>query len=279
MTALPRTILGAALTAFTWALVALVSFPLLWMIATAFKRPTELFAKPPTLLPASPTLQNFVDVWNDTNFATYTWNSLVVSTVTTAVVLVVATLGAYALVSFKLPIRAAASRILLFSYMLPTTAILIPLYLMIAGMGLANSRLGLIVAYTSLVLPFALWLMRAFLASIPAELEAAAMIDGASRMRAFFDVVLPQAAPGIVSTGVFSFLICWNEYIYSLVMINDDRTRTLPTGIMGTLVNGYSIEWGMVMAAATMMSVPLLLAFLFLQRYLVQGLGAGSVKG
>jgi len=279
MKSLPMRLLGFAATGFTWLLVLAVTFPLLWMLGTAFKRPTELFAKPPTFFPHAPTLQNFVDVLEQTKFTIYATNSLIVATVTTLFVLVVATLGAHAMVSFKLMGRHVVARALLLCYMLPTTAVLIPIYLMIAGLGLANSLSGLIVAYTSLTLPFALWLMRAFFAGIPPEIEAAALIDGASRLRAFVDVVLPQALPGIVTTGVFSFLICWNEYLYSLVMINDDRTRTLPTGIMGTLVNGYAIEWGMVMAAATMMSVPLLLVFLFLQRYVVQGFGAGAVKG
>jgi multiple sugar transport system permease protein len=122
-------------------------------------------------------------------------------------------------------------------------------------------------------------MMRAFFAGIPREIEQAALIDGASRMGAFVDVVLPQAVPGIIATGVFSFILCWNEYLYALVMINNGDRRTLPVGVIATLITGQSIEWGMVMAAASMMTVPLLVAFLFLQRYVVQGFGAGAVKG
>ncbi|MEJ1157291.1 carbohydrate ABC transporter permease [Prosthecomicrobium sp. N25] len=269
----------ALLTAATWILVAAVTFPLFWMLGTAFKKPAELFVKPPTFVPREPTLENFANVLTQTKFLTYASNSLTVAVVTTVFVLVVSTLGAHALVSFRLRGRTVVARALLLAYMLPTTAVLIPIYLMIAGFGLTNTLTGLIVAYSSLALPFALWMMRAFFVGIPPEIEAAATIDGASRLEAFFDVVLPQALPGIITTGVFTFLLCWNEYLYSLVMINDDSRRTLPTGIMGTLVTGHTIEWGMVMAAASMMSVPLLLIFLLLQRYVVQGFGAGAVKG
>ncbi|UFN49276.1 carbohydrate ABC transporter permease [Roseomonas sp. OT10] len=266
-------------TGLTWLVVVATAFPLFWMLGSAFKTPEELFAKPPTFLPRAPTLKNFADVLGGTNFLTYAGNSLIVATATTAIVLVIVTLGAHAMTAFRLRGRKTFARALLLAYMMPTTAVLIPIYLMIAGLGVANTLPGLIIAYTSLALPFGLWMMRAFFANIPPELEAAATIDGASRLGAFFDVVLPQAVPGIITTGVFTFLLCWNEYLYALVMINDDARRTLPTGIMGTLVTGYAIEWGMVMAAATMMSVPLLLVFLLLQRYVVQGFGAGAIKG
>jgi multiple sugar transport system permease protein len=263
----------------TWFLVLVVTFPLIWMIGTAFKPEAEVMATPPSLLTANPTFHNFERVLRETNFAVYFKNSLIVATFTTALVLFVATIGAYAMTSFNLRGREVISKSVLLAYMLPSTAILIPLYLIIANMGLTNTLTGLIVAYTGLNLPFAIWIMRAFMAGIPREIESAALIDGASRIEAFVDVVLPQAVPGIISTGVFAFIMCWNEYLYALVMINRDSNRTLPTGVMASLVTGQSIEWGMVMAAATMMSIPLLLVFLFLQRFVVQGFGAGAVKG
>lgn len=263
----------------TWFLVLVITFPLIWMIGTAFKPESEVMAMPPSLLTANPTLHNFERVLSETNFVVYFKNSLIVATFTTALVLFVATIGAYAMTSFNLRGREVISKSVLLAYMLPSTAILIPLYLIIANMGLTNTLVGLIVAYTGLNLPFAIWIMRAFMAGIPREIESAALIDGASRMEAFVDVVLPQAVPGIISTGVFAFIMCWNEYLYALVMINRDDNRTLPTGVMASLVTGQAIEWGMVMAAATMMSIPLLLVFLFLQRFVVQGFGAGAVKG
>ena len=262
-----------------WSIVALVAFPLIWMVSTAFKPATELFVRPPSLIPDSPTLENFQRVLNDTKFLIYFRNSFIVAVATTVLTVIVSTLGAHAMVSFRIRGREIVGHMILLAYMMPSTAVLIPIYLIIARLGLTNTLFGLVIAYTSLFLPFALWLMRAFMSGIPKEIEAAAVIDGASRMRAFVDVVLPQAVPGIITTGVFSFILCWNEYLYALVMINNDDARTLPTGVMGTLISGYSVEWGMVMAAAAMMSLPLLLVFLFLQRYLVQGFGAGAVKG
>lgn len=272
----PKTLIW---TVFIWAIVAILAFPLFWMLSTAFKPASEVFARPPTLFSSHPTLDNFARVFAETRFTTYFLNSVIVSVSTTALVLVVSTLGAYAMSSFRLRGTVLIGRSILLAYMLPSTAILIPVYLMVARMGLTNTMPGLIIAYTSLNLPFSLWMMRAFMASIPREIEAAAMIDGASRMGAFFDVVLPQALPGIITTGVFTFILSWNEYLFALVMVNNDSQRTLSTGVMGSLISGYSIEWGMVMAAATLMALPLLLIFLFLQRYVVQGFGAGSVKG
>jgi ABC-type glycerol-3-phosphate transport system permease component len=249
------------------------------MVATAFKPPPELFTRPPTLLPAHPTLENFQRVLTETGFLTFFRNSTIVAITTTAIVLVVSALGAHAIVSFRIRGRELIGQVFLLAYMLPSTAVLIPLYLIIARLGLTNPLLGLIVAYTSLILPFSLWMMRAFFEGIPREVEQAALIDGASRLEAFVDVVLPQAVPGIIATGVFSFILCWNEYLFAMVMINKSDMRTLPVGVIASLITGQAIEWGMVMAAASMMAVPLLIAFLFLQRFVVEGFGAGAVKG
>jgi len=262
-----------------WAVILCLSFPLFWMLSTAFKPPTELFTIPPRLLPGTPTLANFAQVLESTAFPVYFANSFVVAAATTAVVLVIAVLGAHAMVAFRLPGAKLLARALLFAYLLPAAVLLIPIYLLLARLGLVNTLFSLIVAYTSFVLPFALWLMRSFMESIPRELEAAAMIDGASRLGAFLDVVLPQALPGIITTGVFAFILAWNEYLYALVLINDEARKTLPTGMMSTLFTPYNVEWGMVMAASVLTSLPLMLIFAVLQRYIIQGFGAGAVKG
>ena len=266
-------------TTITWVLVIGIVFPVFWMVSSSFMPSEELFSRPATLLPVHPTLANFLRVIEETHFLSYFYNSVIVSSVSTLVALVVSTFGAHAMVSFNIRGKGWIGNAILLAYLLPSTAILIPLYVIIAHLGLTNTLTGLIVSYTSIILPFSLWMMRAFFAGIPRELESAALIDGASRLGAFFDVVLPQAIPGIIATGVFSFIMCWNEYLYALVMINDDERRTLPVGVIASLVTGQSIEWGMVMAAATMMTLPLLLIFLFLQRFVVQGFGAGALKG
>jgi multiple sugar transport system permease protein len=262
-----------------WALVLAVTFPLLWMISTALKPNDETFAIPPTLIPAHPTLDQFRRLLTETPFLTYFANSVIVALATTALVIVIAVAGAYGLVRFRFPGRSLVAHLVLFTYMLPAVVLLLPLYLMISRLGLANSLLGLVVAYTTFALPFALWLLRSFIAGIPIELEQAAMIDGAGRLEAFIEVVLPQALPGIISTALFSFILSWNEYLYALVFINVDDRKTLPPGVLTMLNQNQNVEWALLMAASVLMSLPVIVCFGFLQKHLTRGFGAGSVKG
>ncbi|MDA1261102.1 MAG: carbohydrate ABC transporter permease [Planctomycetota bacterium] len=266
-------------TLFAWAIVLLVVFPLVWMTVTAFKPETELFIQPPTFLPLAPTVQHFLKLLLTTPFPIYARNSVIVSVLTTMVVIVVATLGAHSLVKFNYRGRTAVAQMILFTYLLPSVVLVIPLYLMFARLGLTDSLASLVTAYTTFALPFALWLLRSFMAAIPPDLEFAAMVDGASRMRAFVDVILPQALPGIISTSLFTFINAWNEYLYALVLINRDVQKTLPPGVIVMLVTGFNIEWSLLMAAAAMMAIPLLVVFVFMQKHLTRGFGAGAVKG
>lgn len=262
-----------------WTFVLAVVFPLLWMIGTALKPNDETFAVPPTLLPVHPTLDQFRRLITETPFLTYFANSVIVALATTVLVIVTAVAGAYGLVRFRFPGRNLIAHVVLFTYMLPAVVLLLPLYLTISALGLANSLIGLVVAYTTFALPFALWLLRSFIASIPIELEQAAMIDGATRMQAFLEVVLPQALPGIISTALFSFILSWNEYLYALVFINVDDRKTLPPGVLTMLNQNQNIEWALLMAASVLMALPVIVCFGFLQKHLTRGFGAGSVKG
>jgi multiple sugar transport system permease protein len=262
-----------------WALVLVITFPLLWMISTALKPNDETFALPPTLIPHHPTLDQFRRLLTETPFLIYFANSVIVAMCTTALVIVVAVAGAYGLVRFRFPGRSAVAHLVLFTYMLPAVVLLLPLYLTVSRLGLANSLLGLVIAYTTFALPFALWLLRSFIAGIPIELEQAAMIDGASRLEAFIEIVLPQALPGIISTAMFSFISSWNEYLYALVFINEDDRKTLPPGVLTMLNQNQNVEWALLMAASVLMALPVIIGFGFLQRHLTRGFGAGSVKG
>lgn len=275
----PLTIRAVFLNVAAWLLIGVVVFPLAWMISSAFKRNDELFATPPTLIPHRPTLENFANLLTQTPFLTYFGNSLIVACATTAFVIVIALLGAYSVVRFRFRGRKLASKLILFTYLLPQVVLLLPIYLLLARLGLTNSLFGLVVAYTTFALPFSLWMLRSFLASIPIELEEAAMIDGASRMVAFWKVVVPQALPGIISTALFSFILAWNEYLYALVFINRDRMKTLPPGVITMLQQNQNVEWALLMAASVLMSVPILICFSFLQSHLTRGMGAGGVKG
>jgi multiple sugar transport system permease protein len=262
-----------------WAVVVAVAFPLVWMVLTSVKPQSELFRIPPTLWPQTVTLEHFSRLLSETPFLRYFRNSAILATATTLLVVAVGTMGAYSLVRFSYPGRERFALLVLFTYLLPSVVLIIPLYLLMVTLGIANTLASLVIAYTTFALPYALWLLRSFMLGIPEELEAAALVDGASRLGAFVDVILPQALPGIISTALFTFILAWNEYLYALVLVNSDAARPLTTGVMNMLITAFNIEWSLLMAASVLMSAPLIVVFAFLQSYLTRGFGAGGVKG
>jgi multiple sugar transport system permease protein len=274
-----RPLRTALYTLLVWSIVAVVAFPLLWMILTSVKPQTELFQIPPTILPQQITFEHYAQLLTGTPFPTYFRNSVIVAIGTTILVVVVATLGAHSIVRFTYRGRRFVAQTVLFTYLLPSVVLIIPLYILMVWLGIANSLFSLVLAYTSFALPFALWLLRSFMASIPDDLEHAALVDGASRMEAFVDVILPQTLPGIISTSLFTFILAWNEYLYALVLVNRDQLRPLTTGVITMLTSAFNIEWSLLMAASVMMSLPLIVIFAFLQKHLTKGFGAGAVKG
>ena len=279
MPASTRNLRHLAFNVFAWTVVLVIAFPLLWMLLTSLKPQSELFLIPPALLPGEVTFEHYRQLLAETPFLTYLKNSAWLAGGTTLVVILVATLGAHSLVRFSYPGRERLATLVLFTYLLPSVVLIIPLYLLMAGLGLANTLTSLIVAYTTFALPYALWLLRSFMKAIPEDLESAALVDGASRMQAFVDVILPQALPGIISTAMFTAILAWNEYLYALVLVNSDAARPLTTGVINMLVTSFNIEWSLLMAASVMMSVPLIVVFAFLQRYLTRGFSAGAIKG
>ncbi|MCX7322948.1 MAG: carbohydrate ABC transporter permease [Hyphomicrobiales bacterium] len=268
-----------AFNLFAWTVVLVTAFPLIWMILTSVKPQFELFRIPPTFWPEQITFEHYTRLIYETPFLKYMRNSLILGFTTTIVVVVVATLGAHSLVRFRYPGRERLAQMVLFTYLLPSVVLILPLYLMMVWLGIANTIFSLVIAYTTFALPYALWLLRSFMQGIPDDLEAAALVDGATRMEAFVDVILPQALPGIISTSLFTFILAWNEYLYALVLVNTDEARPLTTGVMSMLVSAFNIEWSLLMAASVMMSLPLIIIFAFLQKYLTRGFGAGGVKG
>jgi multiple sugar transport system permease protein len=277
MTTRRRPALLARLVA--WPLVLVIAFPLLWMLLTSIKPQVELFTTSPKFLPAAITFEHYIRLLTETPFLKYFRNSMILAVSTTVLVVAISVLGAYSLVRFRYRGRETLATLVLFTYLLPSVVLISPLYLMLVNIGLANTLASLVAAYMSFALPYALWLLRAFMAGIPEDLESAAMVDGASRMGAFVDVVLPQALPGIISTALFTFILAWNEYLYALVLVNSDEARPLTTGVMNMLISAFNIEWSLLMAASVMMSIPLVILFAFFQRYLTSGFGAGGVKG
>ena len=205
-------------------------------------------------------------------------NSVFVASVSVLLTIVLATPGAYSLTRYRFRGREAVAATILYAYMFAPIMIIIPFYVMIRGLGIANTHLALVLGYTAFCMPFALWMLRTFFQSIPMDLEEAARTDGASRWRAVLYVVLPMALPGIIATGIFTFILAWNDYIFVRILITSDELKTLPVGI-ADLYNSSVIDWGMIMASGMLVIVPVMIVFSYLQRYLVSGWGSGGVKG
>jgi ABC-type glycerol-3-phosphate transport system permease component len=260
------------------ALVFAAAFPLFWMLSTSLKPSGEIFATPPRMIPAHPTLGNFARLFTETSFLTYFRNSTTVALTAVLLTLAVSALGAYGLTRFSFRGRDQVAGLILTTYMFAPVMIIIPFYILVKQLGLVNTHLALVLSYTTFCLPFCLWLLRAFFASIPLELEEAALVDGAGRGRAVWHVVLPLALPGLIATAIFTFILAYNDFLFSMVLITSEELKTLPVGV-NDLFNATIVDWGMIMAAGVMITAPAVVFFAVVQRYLVQGWGAGGVKG
>ena len=259
-------------------LVVFAGFPFAWMISTAFKESREIFATPPSFLPRSFTLDNLQRLFVETRALTYLKNSIVVSLSTMAVTIAVATPAAYSLTRFRFPGREQLAGTILFTYMFSPIMIIVPFYVMMRFLGLTNTHLGLVLAYTAFCSPFSLWMLRTFFQSIPIDIEQAAMVDGANRVETVLYVVLPLSLPGVLATSIFTFVLTWNDYIFARILISADELKTLPVGI-ADLYNASVVDWGMIMAAGLVILTPVLAVFFLIQKYMVVGLGAGALKG
>lgn len=255
----------------------IVLVPVMWMVVTSLKNETELFSDPPLLWPNHPTLAAFKSVFADYPFADYFKNSLIVVICATGISIAFSTFAAYGLSRFKFRGRVSFLAFLLLSQMFPSVMLIIPYFKVMRTLGLIDSNMGLIITYTSFTIPFCTWMMYGYFKSIPKDLDEAAALDGASHARTFFSVILPLSLPGIVATAVYAFITGWNEYIFALILTNSETQKTLPIGI-GQLIGQYKIEWNELMAASIYSTIPLMIFFLFLQRFLISSLTAGAVK-
>jgi ABC-type glycerol-3-phosphate transport system permease component len=268
---------GQAVMLAALALLIFTAFPFAWMASTALKPSRDIFVTPPTLWPAHVTLDNVARLFAETRFLTYFRNSLTVSFATVGLTLLVSVPAAYSLTRFRFPAREKIAGLILFTYMFAPIMIIMPFYVAMRFLGLTNTHAGLILAYTAFCLPFNLWLLRTFFQSIPLEIEEAALIDG-NRVQAIIYIVLPLALPGVVATGIFTFILAWNDYIFARVLISADELKTLPVGI-ADLYNASVVDWGMIMAAGLLVIAPVAAVFVFIQKFLVAGWGSGGVKG
>ena len=269
-TAIAYTVLGF--------LLLLVLFPFYWMTITSFKTEDQMRSLVSMFWPSPFVIENYTQLLTKTDFGVWYRNSALVALSSTLVATAIGTIGAYALARLRFLGRAFLSSATLITYLVPPSILFIPLYAQIRTMGLADSLAGLIAAYPSFTVPFVTWLLMGYFGSIPEELEEAAMIDGATRFGAFRRIILPLAAPGVLAAGLFAFTQAWNEFLYALVFISDVKQRTLPVGL-STFITGDVYGWGYLMAGAVLTTLPVIAVYTYLQRYMVDGLTAGSVKG
>jgi multiple sugar transport system permease protein len=259
-------------------LAVLVLFPFYWMTITSFKSEDQMRSLVSMFWPRPLVTENYSQLLSKTDFVAWYGNSATVALSSTLLATAVGTIGAYALARLRFLGRSFLASATLITYLVPPSILFIPLYAQMRNLGLANSLAGLIAAYPSFTVPFVTWLLMGYFESIPEELEEAAMIDGATRFGAFARVVLPLAAPGVLAAALYAFTQAWNEFLYALVFITDGRLRTLPVGL-ASFITGDVYGWGYLMAGAVLTTLPVIAAYIYLQKYMVEGLTAGSVKG
>ena len=255
-----------------------VLFPFYWVIITSFKTTPQISERVSIFWPSPWTIEQYSSLLQQTPFMAWFGNTLIVALVSTAISVSLASLGAYALARLKFLGAGALTTFLLITYLLPGTLLFIPLYQTLTDLGIINTRWALMVTYPTFLLPFATWVMIGYFRSIPVELEEAAMIDGASRLRAFWQITLPLAAPALLSVTLFAFTNAWNEFLFAFVFINSESLRTLPIGLQSMIV-GDILPWGRLMAASILMAIPVVIFYTYAQRFLVEGLTIGGVKG
>ena len=259
-------------------LLLMVLFPFYWMTITSFKSEDQMRSLVSMFWPSPVVFENYDQLLRKTDFTSWFANSAIVAVSSTLLATAVGTIGAYALARLRFRGRAFMSSATLITYLVPPSILFIPLYAQLRTLGLADSLAGLIAAYPSFTVPFVTWLLMGYFESIPVELEESAMIDGATRFGAFRRIILPLAAPGVLAAALYAFTQAWNEFLYALVFITDVKQRTLPVGL-SSFITGDVYGWGYLMAGAVLTTVPVIVVYIYLQKYMVEGLTAGSVKG
>ena len=275
----------------------IVCFPLIWALSTSLKPPAELSATPPHIVPREVTVENYRhlitgkpqyfqagsgDYRPSTTppqyFTRWFLNSILVSGGSTVISIVVSTLAAYSVTRFRYRGRRLVPYFSLLGYMVPSIILVFPLFLVMSRLELTDSLWSLVLGYVSVTLPFCMWLMWAFFRGLPVELEEAGLVDGASRLRVFLEIVLPAALPGIIAASIFSLIVSWNDFLFGRVFMNSTEQLPLTVGVM-LFFEGVHVDWGLLMASAVLMTVPMAVLFMLMQRHLVAGFGAGAVKG
>ena len=247
------------------------------MVITSFKIPREI-GRQPTLWPSVFVWDSYNELINEKDFFMYMKNSFLVASSVTLISLIISSFAAYSLARFRYRFKGIVGRLILFAYLTPTSLLFIPLSILIANLNLGNSLYGLILVYLTFSLPLSTWLLQGYFRGVPRELEEQAMVDGATRIGALFRILLPLSAPGLAAVAIFTFTGAWNELLLALIFITSDEKRTVPLGI-NYLITSDVLPWGTLMAGAVLSSLPMIFLYFIAQRFMVQGMTAGSVKG
>lgn len=253
-------------------------FPIYWMFVTSIKENSEMYNLVPTFWPTQVTGVHYQALFTKYKFQDAVLNSIIVSTVVAAISIVIGFLAAYSIARLQYKGRKWALKGTMYSYLMPKAVLFIPLYIVVSQLNVSNTLFSLILIYPTFTIPYVIWMLVSYLKTIPVELEEAARIDGCSRMQAMIRVVCPLAMPGIVSTLIIAFTLCWNEYLYAMVMIHSKAAKTIPL-VMSEMVVADIFAWGPMMAGAVIASIPILIVYLVSSKQMAGGLVAGGVKG
>lgn len=258
-------------------IVFVIDFPFLWMLFTSLKPVGETMTIPPTFFPKKISWDGFTSVMAGV-FLRYFVNSLYIALITTGLALL---LGVMAGIGFS-RYRFRGSKFfqlgILVTQLFPLILLVTPYYVLMSRMGLLNTHLSLVITYCAFTLPFCVWMLNTYFSSVPIDMEESAMIDGCTRLGAYFRITIPMAAPGIAATGIFAFVLAWNEFVFANTFLDSPHLRTLPIGLR-TFIGEYSTEWNVLMAASVITTLPVVIMFIFMQKHFIRGMTAGSIKG
>jgi multiple sugar transport system permease protein len=258
-------------------MVAFNLAPFYWMVTSSLKGSMEVVSFPATLWPEKFTTDAYLEIWLHAGFIGYFVNSLIVAGSTAALSSILGLLAAYGFSRFRFPFRTSLMTIFLATQMIPGVLLVVPYFKLLTQVGLFDTRIGLILALTSITLPFSVWMLKGYIDGVPVEVDQAAMIDGASRLQALCLIVLPSVLPGLVATTTFAFLLAWGDVLWALCLISDEAKLTMTLGI-ARLIGQFRVEWSQAMAAVVIASAIPALLFLVMQRFLVRGLTEGAVR-
>ncbi len=267
---------------FTYIAISIITiffvFPFLWMVSTSIKPATEIFTPVPTIIPRASTVANYIYIFAKTIFPTTLKNSVIVAVSTTAVTLVFSVFFAYGLARFRFKGRTFVLNLLILTQMFPLSLLIIVIFTIFVKLNLIDNYIALIVSHCTFAIPFSTIMLKSYFDDMPIELEEAAAIDGCTPYGTIFRIVIPLASPAIVAMGIFAYILSWGEYMMSLSLIRSEAMRTVPVQL-SFMIGFMEVQWGPLMAAATVITLPVVIVFIFFQKYMISGMTMGAVKG